>query len=58
MIITEQEYPTSDVLHHPELAPDRTGKWQYLAALASGPGGMEVLIELGDLAYPLEHSDN
>jgi hypothetical protein len=58
MVITQEDYPTPDVIQHPELAPDQTGKWQYLAALASQPGGMEVLIELGPLAYPVDSSHN
>jgi hypothetical protein len=58
MIIPQEEYPVSDILEHPEFSPDNSGKWQYLAMLASQPGGMEVLIELGALAYPSDPSDN
>ncbi|MEO6513871.1 MAG: hypothetical protein ABIR37_04250 [Candidatus Saccharimonadales bacterium] len=58
MIITQEDYPTPDVIQHPELAPDQTGKWLYLASLASQPGAMQVIIEIGALAYPLEPSHN
>jgi len=58
MVITQEEFPTPDLIDNPDLAPDQTGKWQYLAMLASQPGGMEILIELGDLAYPIDPSDN